>query len=166
MKLRLFVVFMSPVLLAWPGAVWTAIRASVRRKDPRPDRMPPPAEVAGTEAEFPGYYLATWKIVGDQERGRFIGWDLLRRGQGRLIYTDRGLLFYRKGTRRPIWLPYEAMRAIRVVLSERRRIRGRMAMEVDWEVAGWYLRSVFVLSGGVSATVGAAQWLEARVQTG
>jgi hypothetical protein len=61
MKLRLFVVLCAGPR-AWPGAVWTAIgpRCGARIHDRT--GMPPPPVVAETEAEFPGYYLATWKI--------------------------------------------------------------------------------------------------------
>ncbi len=122
-----------------------------------PDRFDQSREV------FRGYYLVTVRRGGTDEGRRFFARGLIAHGFGRLYLTPRGLHFLRYLTRRPVFLPVADLRGFDVVVSSRRRIRGRLALEVDWERDGQGLRSIFVLSGGVSATRRLADWLGAHV---
>jgi hypothetical protein len=142
---------------------WAAVLGYLRLKYPAPPELREPDAPRAADSLFPGYYLVTYRVVNEREAGRFLGWGSLMRGNGAMYLTGRGLHFLRHLTRRPLWIPNAALRRVNVQLSPRRRIKGRMSLEVDWELAGLRLRSVFVLTGGVSATVHLAQRLEARL---
>lgn len=146
------------------AALWIGLISHLRRKYPLPVDLAHPDQRNTCEAYYGGYYLATWRLGENGEQGRFRGWYLLARGNGTLGLTPRGLHFWRRGTKRPLWIPYFAMRKVEVRLSDRLKIRGRMSLEVDWSLDGYELRSVFLVGGGVSATVRVAQWLESRIQ--
>ncbi len=143
---------------------WVWYVRYIRRKYPLPADLQKPDSRETGEAEYGGYYLETRVVEDDIEKRRFPGWGLFARGKGAICLTARGLHFWRKGFGKPLWIPYFAMRRAEVGISKRMRIRGKMALEVDWELAGYRLRSVFMVDGGVSATVRVAQWLQARIQ--
>jgi hypothetical protein len=109
---------------------------------------------------FPGYYLMTVRKRGVEEGPRYFARGLICRGAGRLYLTPRGVHFLRFLTRRPVFIPTGSLRGLEVRVSERRRIRGKLALEVDWERRGNPLRSVFVLKEGVSATRRVADWIQ------
>jgi hypothetical protein len=135
----------------------------VRRRVPRPVELRPSPDNAAPAVRFPGLYLETRRLILDAESGRFTGWRLGGRSRGHLELSETGLRFRRSFWRRSVWLPYGAIRQVNVVFSPRRCIRDKMALELDWEAGGLRLRSIFVLDGGVSASVHAARWVEARL---
>jgi hypothetical protein len=148
------------ILLA-NGLMWGALWVWLRRRWPLPSELTPPEAPDPDAAEFRGYYLETRLLRAGVEAGRFLGWGRLARGAGVLRLEHGGLAFRRFLTRRPRWIPGAAVRG--VSLSKRRRIRGEMALHLDWEAGGLRLRSVFVLAGGISVTVLVAQRLQPRL---
>ena len=149
------------LLIALAGG-WFGLGAYLRRKYPWPDELANPETPAEGMQHFAGFYYLTRRMDEEREGAAFLGWSLLFVRPGVLYLGDRGLLFKRTLVRRPIWIPYPLLRGVKVRLSDRRRIEGRMALEVDWECAGLRLRSIFVLEN-VSHTVLVAQWLESRL---
>ena len=158
----LIVLILAAVTVVNVGFWWWLV-TRLKRKYPLPEDLQSPDPREASEAEFGGYYLETRIVEDDTEAGRFVGWGMLARGNGMIVMTPRGFHFWRRGAKKPFWIPYFTMRRAEVVLSERMRIRGKMSLTVDWELAGYRLRSVFMVSGGVSATVRVGQWLQARI---
>lgn len=150
-------------LVAALAGVWLGLRFYLRRKYPPPAELDNPEPYAAWMQHFRGFYFLTRQMVEDREGAAFLGWGLLFVRPGMLYLGEHGLLFKRTLIKTPVWIPYTALRAVNVRLSDRRRIEGQMALEVDWECAGLRLRSIFVLDDGVSPTVLVAQWLESRL---
>lgn len=145
------------------AVVWFILITWLRRKYPLPTILQKPDPISSAKDKAGGYYLMTLNLLNGVEKGRFLGWFLLSRGNGDLYLTDKGLHFLRRGTKRPIFIPANNLRGVNAEISHRLRIRGKLVLEVDWEVEGRFLRSVFVLSGGVSATRRVADWIEANL---
>jgi len=141
-------------------AIWIAIMAVIRKRYPLPPEMAEADPDSRADEIFPGYYLETHILDNGAEAGRFRGWGLLARGNGGLYFTAKGLHFHRRGVKRALLIPTRALRAVNVVVSTRMRISGKLSCEVDWELAGRSLRSIFVIVGGVSYTRRAAKWIQ------
>jgi len=157
------ILLLIAALLAINGLVWLIIIQSVRKRYPLPEQLRDPDPPTKITEHMSGYYLMTLRRTNGGEKGRFYGWHLLARGNGYLYLTDRGLHFLRRGTKRPLWIPAGSFRDVNVEISKRLKIRGRLSLEVDWELAGYRLRSVFVLGGGVSATRRVADWIQMHI---
>jgi hypothetical protein len=163
-QLALFLIALVGVAGGGQAVFWVLFVRHLRRKYPLPEDLQDPDSPDDCQANYEGYYLET-RLLDESgaEVRRFRGWRMLARGNGQLCLTQRGLHFWRRGFKEPFWIPYFTMRRVEVVLSKRTGIRGRMSLELDWELAGYRLRSVFTLRDGVSATVRVGQWLEARL---
>lgn len=140
--------------------MWTVILTVIRRRYPLPAEMSDTDPPERADEVFPGYYLETHRLENGEEIGRFRGWGLLARGNGGLYFTAKGLHFQRRYTKRQLLVPTQALRAVNVVVSERLRIRGKLSCEIDWQLDGYDLRSIFVIIGGVSYTRRAAKWIQ------
>jgi hypothetical protein len=162
------------VLVVVAVGVLLAAALGQRRRDaggPMPPELRAPAERGEIRAEFPAMHWETRRLNGAAEGGRFSGWGRRGRGGGRLALYESGLRF-RRGFLSfcrfgslpcgSFWLPYSAVRRVDVVFSRRPQIVDKMALELDWDAGGRRLRSIFVLAGGVSASVHVARWIEAR----
>ncbi len=154
------IVMLLAGLAALNIVMWIVIMSVIRKRYPLPPVMAAPDPSTRADEVFPGYYLETHNLDDGAESGRFRGWGLLARGNGGLYFTAKGLHFQRRGTKRPLLIPTRGLRAVNVVVSDRLRIRGKLSCEVDWELAGRSLRSIFVIVGGVSYTRRAAKWIQ------
>ena len=160
-----FALIIFAVIVSCAVAGWCVGRAWLRKKYPWPATIAEPDAPEQASETFFGYYLITEHRTLRNKYRQFCGWGLLVRGNGRLFFTDRGLHFQRALTNSIFMIPRTCFQRVQVLVSPRWKIRGKISLEIDWELQGECLRSVFSLAGGVSSTVRVAKWIQNQIRT-